>query len=209
MKDDRLIREGGEELLRKALEFGHLMLKRVTITEQRNVGEEGEPYTAPAYVLYHESFRDHLLATDTVKYAVRAARSSILHLAINWSSHSQDPFTYRYGLRFGPEHFIDGNNHTELKTILSDIEFIEAKCTARMTYDLIEEYRRASVLLSASNIPAFAEFCSQRAAFLADHPYCAASEFAAEGITDDVRSTRYPGCQAEAENITTFMAGQG
>ena len=137
MKDDRLIREGGEELLRKALEFGHLMLKRVTITEQRNVGEEGEPYTAPAYVLYHESFREHLLATDTVKYALRAG----------WSRHKDRPFAYRYVLRFGPHHLADEARWDKLEELLTDLVFLEAKCRAGMTYELGDDYHRALELL--------------------------------------------------------------
>jgi len=144
MRDDRLIREGGEELLRKALEFGHLMLKRVTITEQRNVGEEGEPFTAPAYVLYHESFRDHLLATETVKYAVRAARTGLAEISIGWSVIKEHLFSFRYALRYGPQHLTEQERWGELESILTDlVGFIPTKCAAGMTYDLITDYTLA------------------------------------------------------------------
>lgn len=180
MKDDRLIREGGESLLRHVLDFGHLLLKRVVITEPRNVGEEGEPHIAPAYVLYHESFRDHLLATDTVKYAVRAAHTSVRQFTIQYFVHKDNLFAYRYALRFGPSHLIDGSAHSFLEAMLLDIRFIEQKCLAHMTYELMDDFDRAEILLSARSIHDSREFWSPRAAFLSSHPHCAASELASE-----------------------------
>jgi WD40 repeat protein len=144
MKDDRLIREGGEKLLRRALDFGHLMLKRVTITEQRNVGEEGEPYTAPAYVLYHESFRDHLLATDTVKYAIKAACTSLVQLSSAWAKCEDRLFVYRYVLRFAPQHLTEREDWGRLETVLTSLFFVQAKCEAGMMLELWNDYRQIS-----------------------------------------------------------------
>jgi WD40 repeat protein len=143
MKDDRLIREGGEELLRNALEFGHLMLKRTVITEQRNVGEEGEPFAASAFMLYHESFRDHLLATGTVEFAVRAAQTSFVEFAKTWAVQTNDAFRFRYALRFGPSHLFGQRKWEDLRTILTDLIFIEAKCAAGMMFEVLDDYSEA------------------------------------------------------------------
>jgi len=154
MKDDRLIREGGEELLRKSLEFGHLMLKRVTVTEQRNVGEEGEPYTAPAYVLYHESFRDHLLATNTVKYAVKAAQTSLIRLSVGWPAQTGRLFPFRYILRHGIAHLIECENWDYLASILCSLEFAESKVLAGMLHGLVEDCERSQNACPAPDLKA-------------------------------------------------------
>jgi len=181
MKDDRLIREGGEELLRKALEFGHLMLKRVTITEQRNVGEEGEPYTASAYVLYHESFRDHLLASDTVAFSVKASRRSLVKLVAGWPSLQRELFSFRYALRFGVEHLIEEAVSEELDLILTNLAFLEAKCSAGMTFELERDLRNTLDRADSDSAGSFglkrlqvlralASFVSRRSHILAREP---------------------------------------
>jgi WD40 repeat protein len=48
-----------------------------------------------------------------------------------------------YGLRHMPKHLIDLEQWDTLETFLTDLYFIEAKCTANMTYELIANYAAA------------------------------------------------------------------
>jgi len=50
----------------------------------------------------------------------------------------------QYSLRFGPEHLCRAERWEDLTALLTDLEFVEAKCLAGMVPELIRDYQLAS-----------------------------------------------------------------
>ncbi len=142
MAEDRLLkRPGGENLLRRALDFGHLMLKRVTIAELPNdAAAATEPKTETGYTLYHESFREHLLQSDTVKESIGAAKDDLSQFAVHWEQWKNRLFPFRYALRYGPAHLIELQRWDEIEKLLTTIFFLEAKNEAGLVFDLAKDF---------------------------------------------------------------------
>jgi len=69
--------------------------------------------------------------------------------------------------------------------ILTNLRFIEAKCTAAMTYDLIADYNSTLQHLPNSPLSEYVNFISPRAAFLAEYPHECLAEVASELDTSD------------------------
>jgi WD40 repeat protein len=134
----------GPALLRRALEFGHLMLRRVTVTEPQG---EGEPATAVGYTLYHESFREHLLASETVRPSIGASRRELCRFAAGWKDSRGELFSFRYALRFGPAHLAAEQRWAECEKLLTELAFLEAKTEAGMVFDLADDLRDAAAAI--------------------------------------------------------------
>ncbi len=90
-----------------------------------------------------------------------------------------------YRLRYQPSHLIDwasnydGDNHheplNELRCLLTDFNFLEAKVDAGLVFELIDDCNRAARLLSENGLDSdvirqIAETLTQHGAFLAEHP---------------------------------------
>jgi hypothetical protein len=86
-----------DELPRRALEHGHLMLQRRPTSD----GEAG-------WTIYHDSFRQHLLESGTVSASREWAQERWLEVCKDWKVlASQEPSLYRYVLRHYDEHLYD------------------------------------------------------------------------------------------------------
>jgi tetratricopeptide (TPR) repeat protein len=86
-----------DELPRRALEHGHLMLQRRPTSD----GEAG-------WMIYHDSFRQHLLESGTVSASREWAQERWLEVCKDWKAlASQEPSLYRYVLRHYDEHLYD------------------------------------------------------------------------------------------------------
>jgi tetratricopeptide (TPR) repeat protein len=86
-----------DELPRRALEHGHLMLQRRPTSD----GEAG-------WMIYHDSFRQHLLESGTVSASREWAQERWLEVCKDWKVlASQEPSLYRYVLRHYDEHLYD------------------------------------------------------------------------------------------------------
>jgi hypothetical protein len=82
-----------------------------------------------------------------------------------------------YGLRHSPRHLLRGKRWQELGKLLTDFEFIEAKCAAGMTYDLVQDCSdclKASPALSSwdghKRIADYDQFLRSQAHVLVAHP---------------------------------------
>ena len=85
------------ELFRKALEHGHLMLQQRPTPD----GETG-------WTIYHDSFRRHLLESETVSVSREWAQERWLEVCKDWKAlASQEPSLHRYILRHYAEHLYD------------------------------------------------------------------------------------------------------
>ena len=71
---------------------------------------------------------------------VRAHRAFVKHLG-DWRS--DEPIVRQYALEFLPGHFIESGDWSGLVEILTNLEFVEAKCGQGMTYGLMADYRQA------------------------------------------------------------------
>jgi putative ubiquitin-RnfH superfamily antitoxin RatB of RatAB toxin-antitoxin module len=85
------------ELFQRALEHGHLMLQQRPTPD----GETG-------WTIYHDSFRRHLLESETVSVSREWAQERWLEVCEDWKAlASQEPSLHRYILRHYAEHLYD------------------------------------------------------------------------------------------------------
>jgi tetratricopeptide (TPR) repeat protein len=113
-----------DELFRRALEHGHLMLQRRPTSD----GEAG-------WTIYHDSFRQHLLESGTVRVSRGKAQERWLEVCKDWKAlASQEPSLYRYVLRHYDEHLYDKWRMTNEQTtydalcqLALDFEFAQAQ----------------------------------------------------------------------------------
>jgi hypothetical protein len=86
-----------DELFRRTLEHGHLMLQ-----QQRTPDDE------TGWTIYHDSFRQHLLESGTVSVSREWAQERWLEVCKDWKAlASQEPSLHRYILRHYAEHLYD------------------------------------------------------------------------------------------------------
>jgi tetratricopeptide (TPR) repeat protein len=86
-----------DELFRRALEHGHLMLQRRPTSD----GEAG-------WTIYHDSFRQHLLESGTVSVSREWAQERWLEVCKDWKAlASQEPTLHRYILRHYADHLYE------------------------------------------------------------------------------------------------------
>ncbi|MBM3500950.1 MAG: NACHT domain-containing protein, partial [Armatimonadetes bacterium] len=142
LSDHELVGQAdGRELLQDALRHSSVMLRRApTATE------------ALGYGLYHASFQQHVRTSDRVRRSRHAAHERLCRLATNWRDHEAGSPPRDYALRFGPRTLIDAERWDDLSALLTDLEFIEAKCEAGMTYELVADYNAALVVPSRSPV---------------------------------------------------------
>ena len=96
------------------------------------------------YRIYHESFADFLrlkLATDRDRY-----EHLLAEYCLRWA---ELPAGYArlYALRFGPAHLMATGQWDAVETLLTDLEFLEAKTEAGMVFELAGDFAAAVRLL--------------------------------------------------------------
>ncbi|MBM3501849.1 MAG: NACHT domain-containing protein, partial [Armatimonadetes bacterium] len=130
----------GRETLRQGLQAAQSML-RAAPAEGGTLGFEP----------YHPTFREHILtdATGLIGDQNEFAQDSLRDLATGWRALPQDQTSRAYALRFGPRILTQAERWDDLTILLTDLEFVEAKCEAGMTYDLVADYNAA-----LSSVPA-------------------------------------------------------
>ena len=121
-----------ETLIQETLDHGHIMLKR----QSSSTGGLG-------YTLYHESFRKHLETSDRVKRFMGGANTSLVKFCLRWKDFKENEDCLHYALRYAIRHLITVGEWDNLGKTLTDLEFIEAKCAAGMTYVLADDYKNA------------------------------------------------------------------
>jgi len=100
-----------EQTLTDALRCGHIMLRRAEIGQ----GSLG-------WTLYHDSFRQHLRHTPTL----RTARERAHHLLLDWCSHWQDHKS-PYALRYYPQHLLAIQRYDALYALARSDIFLQAQ----------------------------------------------------------------------------------
>jgi tetratricopeptide (TPR) repeat protein len=140
---DRILAEGGTELLARVLELGHSMLRRSLLTERADPGASDRLRSRPAYSFNHDSFRAHLLSSATVANGIKAAAKDFFRLALNWRDCREDLFAFRYVLRHGPEHLLEAARWRDLAELLQDGEFLQAKVDAGLAQELAGDLLQA------------------------------------------------------------------
>jgi hypothetical protein len=103
-----------QELFHKTLEHGHLMLRRASTSE----GMTG-------WTFYHDSFRQHLLTSETVKDNREWANAEWLERCGQWETLTEESLR-RYALRHYPRHLCESDHIDELAVLLGS-RFLSAK----------------------------------------------------------------------------------
>jgi hypothetical protein len=114
------------ELFRKTLEHGHLMLQ-----------QRPTPDDEIGWAIYHDSFRQHLLKSETVMDNREWAQERWLEVCKNWKAlASQEPSLHRYILRHYAEHLYERwqspvpdaqSRYSELCRLALDSDFKQAQ----------------------------------------------------------------------------------
>jgi tetratricopeptide (TPR) repeat protein len=154
-----LRRSGGRDLLRRALDFGHLMLKRVTVTEPLSPEGSGGVQVETGYTLYHESLREHLLASKTVEESMGAACDGFCRFVLLWHDWRKQLFPYRYALRHGPKHLVDANRSDQLDVLAREAAFLQAQAAIDPHAPLDTLQGALQAAATRDDAPKMAEFC--------------------------------------------------
>jgi WD40 repeat protein len=148
MSADPLVAQGGsKDLLARTLEFGHVLMRAVPLA--------AAGAAAVGYALYHESFRDHMLADRSpVRLGIAAAVAAFARRARRWEGCRDDPFALDYVLRHGPAHLADADGRfgraagwtpAALAATLCNPAFLQAKVAAGMAYEAVADFGLAGV----------------------------------------------------------------
>lgn len=143
----------GEEILqlmlerRKALvegEEGRLMLRRALETVQSIIRRQGAGYR-----LYHPRFQDHIRLNETgvIGQQNALARREFVALVNGWKELDHSGEAFAYSLQFGPSHLADDERWDELLGLLTDFDFIAAKCHSSRVYPLLSDFIRANAAI--------------------------------------------------------------
>jgi hypothetical protein len=118
--------QGWDELFRKTLEYGHKML------QQRPTSDDES-----GWAIYHDSFRQHLLESETVSFFRGKAQRRWLKVCEDWKAlASQEPSLHRYILRHYAEHLHERwqspvpdaqSRYSELCRLALDSDFKQAQ----------------------------------------------------------------------------------
>jgi hypothetical protein len=118
--------QGWDELFRKTLEYGHRML------QQRPTSDDETGWT-----IYHDSFRQHLLESETVSAYRERTQERWLKVCEDWKAlASQEPSLHRYILRHYAEHLYERwqspvpdaqSRYSELCRLALDSDFKQAQ----------------------------------------------------------------------------------
>jgi WD40 repeat protein len=105
---------------------------------------EEDQASETVYRIYHESFADFLrvkLATDRDRY-----ERLLAEYCLRWA---ELPAGYArlYALRFGPAHLMAAGQWDALETLLTDMDFLEAKTGAGLAFELAGDFAAAVRLL--------------------------------------------------------------
>ena len=125
--------EESQELLRQGLEAIASMVRLAPLPRAEGFG----------YEPYHPTFREHLRQDQAKKLGQqnRLAQEEFVALARSWVD---VPEACRlYALAHGPKILREAGRWDDLEKLLTDLRFIEAKCAAGLTYDLMADYNLA------------------------------------------------------------------
>jgi len=130
LADHELVAQAdGGELLEDALRHSSIMLRRAPTATG-----------ALGYELYHASFRQHLQKSDRIRRSRTKALDRLCSLASNWCNYKRGSLPLDHALRFGPSYLTKAGGWDELKTILTDFSFLNAKTKAMDPQPLIQDY---------------------------------------------------------------------
>jgi WD40 repeat protein len=92
---------------------------------------------------FHTSVLDWLGDYEKAgEFYVHSADGSIRLTAYLWNEYRENGAARLsgYGLRHLPVHLMETRRWDDLETLLCDLDFIRAKCNAKMTFDLVKDY---------------------------------------------------------------------
>src|SRR5207248_3044091 len=109
------------------------------------------------YSLYHKSMSDWLTDPSlrgSLHYVSRQRGHDRLasHCWAEYKRGTHDMSVF--SLRYLPTHLIGGGRWKDLATILSDRRFIQAKCGAGLTSELLEDYHQADLMIQEARLTA-------------------------------------------------------
>ncbi|RME60884.1 ATP-binding protein, partial [Candidatus Parcubacteria bacterium] len=151
-------RSAWEEGIRRALDHGSMMMVRDSTPEGR-----------PGWRLYHESFREQLLRSETVKEDREEARFSMLKWCSTWRENED---VRPYALRHYAIHLQEAGRSEELFALVRDKDFVEQQ--KRLDVNLPAETLLRVLQYAARELDgqarndAVAEFAIRRAGLLDD-----------------------------------------
>lgn len=93
------------------------------------------------FMLYHLTLKRHLFQSDQISGAIELAYKNIHEMICDktlWKGKAAS-----YLLRWGIKHLIESPKMDEVERLLTDLDFIEAKCEAGMTHELVNDYQEA------------------------------------------------------------------
>ncbi len=122
----------GHQLLDEALRHGSVMLSRAATSSG-----------ALGFTLYHESFRQYVVASNRIRRSRAKAQERLCRFATRWNELKSESPPLDYALRWGPRTLIDAQRWDDLENLLLDIFFLEAKCKAGMVFELADDFTRA------------------------------------------------------------------
>ncbi len=125
----------GRDTLRRGFEAISGMVRLAPLPGRQNFG----------YEPYHPTFREHL-RTDQMGELTeqnQLAREEFAALAQGWAEVPAEHPARLYALVYGPKILIEAECWDDLEGLLTDLKFIEVKCAAGMTYDLVADYNLA------------------------------------------------------------------
>ena len=105
-----------------------------------------EPGSPATYAVYHKSFADWLTAKELrgTRYYISPKRGHKRLADCYWDEYQRGAAAMsHYGLAYLPVHLIAAEQWDQLETVLTDLRFIQAKCMAQMTFDLVGNYSLA------------------------------------------------------------------
>lgn len=94
---------------------------------------------------YHKSLIDWLTEqTIAIHYYVNPIEGHRILAEYGWQQYKNNPETMDvFFIKWLPAHLQTLANWNDLTDLLSDLDFIQAKCVAEMTYDLVKDYNNA------------------------------------------------------------------
>ncbi|MBM3498106.1 MAG: NACHT domain-containing protein, partial [Armatimonadetes bacterium] len=135
--------EAGRSLLGQGLHATQSMLRSAPT-----------PWGGLGYEPYHPTFREHVLSDPAGAIGPQnaLARDELCALSLDWRNLPAESAPRLYALRFGPRTLLEAERWDDLSALLTDLEFIEAKCEGGMTYELVADYNAALVMPSLSPV---------------------------------------------------------
>ncbi len=160
-RDRLLAREGGAELLVRAIDSGRLLVHRIRARDDRS-----------GYSLYHDSLRTHLRQSMGVRGSVEAAREDFARLARRWRDLPADGASWDYTIRNGLSHLLAAGEVDEAVSQMHDLDRAEALGRLAGPVELADACRRVAAAAPSHRqvLEALARAVDTERAFLSAHP---------------------------------------